>query len=90
MTYSRALRIRDLALRLPLESIVLETDSPDMSPEWLGEKGRNSPLELSKIAQFLADLRQVNVSQVLEITGDNALKVLPKLTNLCTPPKALH
>lgn len=90
MTYSRALRIRELALKLPLEAIVLETDSPDMPPEWLGSKGRNSPLELSKIAQFLADLRQVNVSQVLEITSDNALKVLPKLANLYTPANALH
>ena len=90
MTYSRALKIRELALKLPLEAIVLETDSPDIPPEWVGAKGRNSPLELPRIAQVLADLRQVNVSQVLDITGANALKVLPKLAHLCTPPKVLH
>src|SRR5450830_72865 len=90
MTYSRALKIRELALKLPLEAIVLETDSPDIPPEWIGTKGRNSPLELPGIAQVLADLRQVNISQVLDITGANALKVLPKLVHLCTPPKVLH
>ena len=90
MTYSRALKIRELAVKLPLESIVLETDSPDIPPEWLGTKGRNSPLELPKIAQVLADLRQVNVSQVLDITGANAFKVLPKLAYLCTSPNVLH
>lgn len=90
MTYSRALKIRELAVKLPLEAIVLETDAPDIPPEWLGTKGRNSPLEIVKIAQVLADLRQVNVSQVLDITGGNALKVLPKLAHLYTPPKVLH
>jgi TatD DNase family protein len=90
MTYSRALKIRALAVKLPLESIVLETDSPDIPPEWVGVKGRNCPLELLGIAQVLADLRQVNVSQVLDITSTNALKVLPKLVDLCTPVNALR
>lgn len=89
MTYSRALKIRALAMQLPLESIVLETDSPDIPPEWVGAKGRNTPLELNRIAQVLAHLKQVNVSQVLDITSTNALKVLPKLVDLCTPPKVL-
>ncbi|NOS98563.1 MAG: TatD family hydrolase [Methylotenera sp.] len=89
MTYSRALKIRELAKTLPLEAIVLETDSPDIPPEWVGSQGRNTPLELSKIAQVLADLRQVNVAQVLDITSANALNVLPKLAHLCTPAKVL-
>ena len=89
MTYSRALKIRELACKLPFESIVLETDSPDIPPEWIGPAGRNTPLELSKIAQVLADLRQVNVAEVLDITSANALRVLPKLTYLCTSPHVL-
>jgi len=89
MTYSRALKIRELASKLPLESIVLETDSPDIPPAWVGAEGRNTPLELSKIAQVLADLRQVNMAQVLDITSANALKVLPKLADLYTPPNVL-
>jgi TatD DNase family protein len=90
MTYTRALRIRELARNLPLESIVLETDSPDIPPEWIGQQGRNTPLELNKIAEVLADLRQENLAQVVDITSANALKVLPKIADLYTSAQALH
>jgi TatD DNase family protein len=90
MTYTRALRIRELAKKLPLESIVLETDSPDIPPEWIGQQGRNTPLELSKIAEVLADLRQENAAQVIDITSRNAIKVLPKIADLYTSAQALH
>ena len=90
MTYPRALRIRELAKNLPIESIVLETDAPDIPPEWLGTKGRNSPKELLKIAQVLADLRRMSVSQIIETTGKNSVQILPKLAGLCTPLKVLH
>ena len=90
MTYSRALKIRELAKNLPLESIVLETDAPDIAPEWIGTKGRNSPTELVKIAQVFADLRGIDVSQIIEITGKNSVEILPKLASLCTPLNVLH
>lgn len=90
MTYNRALKIRELAKNLPLEAIVLETDAPDIAPEWIGTKGRNSPAELIKIAQIFADLRGIDVSQIIEITGKNSVEILPKLASLCTPLNVLH
>ena len=90
MTYSRALKIRELAKTLPLESIVLETDAPDIPPAWVGTKGRNAPAELLKIAQVLADFRGVEVAQIIEITGKNLMQVFPKIVDLCTPLKVLH
>lgn len=90
MTYSRALKIRELAKSLPLESIVLETDSPDIPPEWIGTKGRNSPKELLKIAEVFADLRGIELSQIIETTGKNVLEIFPKLAGLCTSLKVLH
>jgi TatD DNase family protein len=84
MTYPRALKIRELAATLPLESMVLETDAPDIPPEWLGHDGRNSPDQLPGIAQVLADLRGIKRSEVAEITTKNALDILPKLSQLCT------
>ncbi|MDP2246701.1 MAG: TatD family hydrolase [Nitrosomonadales bacterium] len=90
MTYSRALKIRHLAKHLPLDAIVLETDSPDIPPEWIGTKGRNSPDQLNRIAQALADLRQENIAQIAEVTSKNALEALPKLAYLYTSPQVSH
>lgn len=79
MTYSRSLHIRELAATLPLEAIVLETDAPDIPPEWIKNRGRNSPKELAYIAKILSEIRGVNVRQVTEITTKNAREILPNL-----------
>lgn len=76
MTYPRALNIRKLAKELPLESIVLETDAPDIPPEWLGHGGRNEPGELARIAVVLAELRGMSPERIAVITGANARDVL--------------
>ena len=78
MTFERALKIRELATTLPLESIVLETDAPDIAPAWLN-KQRNSPTQLPKIAEVLAQLRQETLGAIFETTTANALAVLPRL-----------
>jgi TatD DNase family protein len=78
MTHPRATNLRELAMTLPLESIVLETDAPDMSPEWLNRQ-RNEPGELLRIAAVLAELRGMEVSDVVAATTANTLRVLPRL-----------
>ena len=75
MTWPRAKRIRELAATLPLDSIVLETDAPDIPPVWIG-KGRNEPAELARIAQELATLQRMPVQALIEITSANAAKAL--------------
>ena len=70
-TWPRANHLRRLAVELPLESIVLETDSPDIPPVWIG-RGRNAPGELPRIAQTLADLRGIPLQQVAQATTRNA------------------
>jgi len=86
LTYERALQLRRLACDLPLAALVLETDAPDMPPHWLYQtaeqralgqaQGRNSPAELPRIAQVLADLRGVSVEKVREVTTKNVRQVL--------------
>jgi TatD DNase family protein len=89
MTHPRALKIREIAKKLPLEAMVLETDAPDMAPAWLKQQ-HNSPKELLLIATELANLREVPVSQIIEITRKNSIEVLPKIANLYTRLEALH
>lgn len=74
-TWTRASNLRRLARELPLEAIVLETDSPDIPPEWVA-KGRNEPAELVRIAATLAELRGISLAEVERNTTSNALEVL--------------
>jgi len=70
-TWPRANNLRRLAAELPLDAIVLETDSPDIPPVWIG-RGRNAPGELPRIAQVLAELRGIDLGSVAEATTRNA------------------
>ncbi len=90
MTYTRALKIRALAQTVGIGAIVLETDAPDIPPEWVGTQGRNSPKELLKIAEILAQLRGVDVTQIIENTSKNSVNIFPKLAHLYTPLEVLH
>lgn len=74
-TWPRANNLRRLAVSLPLDAIVLETDSPDIPPVWIG-RGRNAPGELPRIAQTLAELRGVDLDTVARVTTRNARELL--------------
>jgi TatD DNase family protein len=92
LTYERSLQLRRLACELPLSAIVLETDAPDIPPHWLYQtaeqraqgaaQGRNSPAELPRIAQVLAQLRGVSLADLAAATSSNACRVLPQLAAL--------
>lgn len=75
MTYPGSKRIRQLAATLPIEAIVLETDAPDIPPCWLAG-GRNTPVELGRIASILAELRNISLADVRVAMSDNARAVL--------------
>ena len=80
MTYSRANRLRELAATLPLGSIVLETDAPDIPPDFLQRGLPNEPKYLPRIAQTLADLRGMPLDHIAQATTANALAVMPALS----------
>ena len=78
MTYARALQLRRLVRELPPEAHVLETDAPDIAPEWIAHR-RNEPAELARIAQVFAELRGESLDAVAARTAANACRVLPRL-----------
>ncbi|BCK86486.1 putative metal-dependent hydrolase YjjV [Sideroxyarcus emersonii] len=79
MTYSRATRLRELAATLPLDSIVLETDAPDIPPDFLERGQPNKPEYLPRIAATLAQLRGMQAEEIARITTENVSSVLPQL-----------
>jgi TatD DNase family protein len=91
MTFDRALQIRHLAQTVPEHAIVLETDAPDIAPHWLyrtaeqrraGERSRNEPAELPRIARTLAELRGWTAPQAAAVAWANAHAALPRLAGL--------
>ena len=92
LTFERALQLRHLARTLPLDTLVLETDAPDIAPRWLYTtaaqrgagvaQGRNAPAELPRIASELAQLRGIDSQTLARASADNACAALPKLSAL--------
>jgi len=89
LTFERALQIRRLAQSLPLDAIVMETDSPDIPPHWLYRTAeeraagasplRNEPAELPRIGAELAALRGLDAPALAAATSANAHAALPGL-----------
>ncbi len=92
VTFERALQLRSLAQSLPLQSLVLETDAPDIPPHWLyrtaaeraqgANQGRNTPEQVPRIAQVLASLRVLELEQLRSAAWRNTLDALPKIAAL--------
>jgi TatD DNase family protein len=92
VTYDSALRLRGLAAELPLDALVLETDAPDIPPQWLyvpaseraagRPQGRNSPRELPRIGAVVAGLRGMEAAALARATRANTCVALPRLASL--------
>ncbi|PXW26277.1 TatD family hydrolase [Paraburkholderia caballeronis] len=78
LTFERALQIRRLAQQLPLDAIVMETDAPDISPSWLYRE-RNTPDQVPRIGEVLAQLRGIGPDELALGTTANARAALPRL-----------
>ena len=92
VTFERALQLRSLAQSLPLQSLVLETDAPDIPPHWLYRtaaeraqgltQGRNTPAQVPRIAQVVAALRGLELPELRTAVWRNTLDALPKIAAL--------
>ena len=74
LTFKNARKALEVAVSIPLDRIVLETDCPYMSPEPFRGK-RNDPGKLYRLAERLAELRGLTVEEVHAITTENGKKL---------------
>ena len=70
VTYPKAQNLRDVARELPLESLLIETDSPFLAPQGLRGK-RNEPANVAEVARTLASVRNLAASEMASITAGN-------------------
>jgi TatD DNase family protein len=74
ITYPRAHRLRKLVATMPLEFLLLETDSPDQPLH--GHQGaRNEPSRLVEVCACIAQLRGVDSEVIAKATTENARRV---------------
>ena len=74
LTFKNARKAVEVASQLPLDRIVLETDCPYMSPEPFRGK-RNDPGKLYRMAERLAELRQLPLEEIHRITLENGKRL---------------
>lgn len=74
VTFKNAATLQDVAARLPLEHLLVETDAPYMTP--VPHRGkRNEPAMVAHTAAKLAELHGVPVEEVARITTENARRL---------------
>lgn len=79
--------LTDVARRVPLDRLLLETDCPYLTPaELRGQTRRNEPAFLPVVARFVAQVRGEPVEVIVERTAENARK----LFGLPTPNGSGH
>ncbi len=74
LTFKNARKAVETAAQIPLERIVLETDCPFMAPEPFRGR-RNHPGYLYRMAERLAEIRQLPVEEIHRITTENAKRL---------------
>jgi len=80
ITYPRAEKTIKAVKRLPLASLVLETDAPAM-PLYGFQGQENSPLQLIKVFQALASIRSESAEELAHALESNITAVLPNLVH---------
>ncbi len=71
ITFKNAKKLKETVAKIPLEKILLETDCPYMAPEPNRGK-RNSSLYLYYIAEKIAEIKEITVQEVIDVTERNA------------------
>jgi len=70
VTFKNAEELRDVAMRVPLERMLIETDSPYLAPTPYRGKP-NEPKYVSRVAETIAELRGIQADELARITRDN-------------------
>ena len=74
VTFTNTTDIQEVAKKVPIDRILVETDSPFLSPE--PHRGQqNEPKNVKIVAQFIADLRGISFAEISANTSDNAQRL---------------
>ena len=67
-------KLKEVIKEIPLENIILETDSPYLTPEPFRGK-KNEPARIKEIAEFICDLKGISLEDLATITNHNIKRI---------------
>jgi TatD DNase family protein len=74
VTFPRALELKEVAKMVPLDRLLIETDSPFLAP--VPHRGtRNEPARVVQVAELIAELRNTAVGAITEATRTNFVQL---------------
>jgi len=77
VTFKNAKELQEIARKMPLDRLLVETDSPYLAP--IPYRGKpNEPAFVKEVAQFVADLQGISYQQLIEATGENFHRLFSK------------
>jgi len=79
LTYPKAQPLRDVAARVPLDSVLVETDAPWLTPAANRGK-RNEPAMMVETARVLAETLRVDKEAIAEATTQNFYRLFPSIS----------
>ncbi len=71
VTFKNAIKMKEVAIEVPLDKLVLETDSPYLTPVPFRGK-ENKPAYVKYVAEEIAKLRNIKYEEIVDITTRNA------------------
>ena len=75
VTFKNSKNATEIIEMVPNDKMLIETDSPYLSPEPLRGK-RNDPRNVKYIAKKIAEVKNITIEEVADITYENAMKIL--------------
>jgi TatD DNase family protein len=76
VTFKNAAELREVAARVPLDRLLIETDSPYLAP--VPHRGKpNEPRHVVRVAETVAQLHDLPVEELARITSDNFYRLFP-------------
>ncbi|MGH1486161.1 MAG: TatD family hydrolase [Cellvibrionaceae bacterium] len=77
VTFKNANELRDVVKQIPLDRLLVETDSPYLAPVPYRGKS-NEPQYVREVAEYIAELKGLSFDELASITTDNFYRLFPK------------
>lgn len=74
VTFKNSKKLQEIVKEIDIKDILLETDSPYLSPEPFRGK-RNNPSNAYYVAKKISELKNIDIKEILDITSSNAIQL---------------